>query len=38
MKSESDFVKFLEKIKTFDKNIIKGIGDDCAVLKFHPKT
>ena len=37
MKSESDFVKFLEKIKTFDKNIIKGIGDDCAVLKFHPK-
>ena len=37
MKSESDFVKFLEKIKTFDKNVIKGVGDDCAVLKFYSK-
>ena len=37
MKSETDFVNFLRKIKTFDKNIIKGIGDDCAIIKFNSK-
>ena len=37
MKSETDFVNFLRKIKTFDKNIIKGIGDDCAIIRFNSK-
>ncbi len=37
MKSEIDLVNFLRKIKTFDKNIIKGIGDDCAIIKFNSK-
>ena len=35
MKSELDFVSYLKKIKTFDKNIIEGIGDDCAIVKFN---
>ena len=34
MKSELDFVNYLKKIKTFNKNIIEGIGDDCAIVKF----
>ena len=25
MKSEQDFVNFLEKLKSYDKNIVKGI-------------
>ena len=37
MKSELDFINFLKKIKTFNKNIIKGIGDDCAIIKFNSK-
>ena len=37
MKSELDLIKYLEKIKTFDKKIIKGIGDDCAIVKFDAK-
>ena len=37
MKSELDLIKYLEKIKTFDKKIIKGIGDDCAIVKFDTK-
>ena len=37
MKSELDFVNYLKKIKTFDKNIIVGIGDDCAIVKFSSK-
>jgi len=37
MKSELDFVNFLKKIKTFNNSIIKGIGDDCAIVKFNSK-
>ena len=37
MKSELDFVRYLKKIKTFDRNIIKGIGDDCAIVKFNSR-
>ena len=37
MKSELDFVNYLKKIKTFNKNIIEGIGDDCAIVKFNSK-
>ena len=37
MKSEYDFVKYLEKMEIFHKNIIHGIGDDCAVLRFNNK-
>ena len=37
MKSELDFVNYLKKIRTFDKNIIEGIGDDCAIVKFNFK-
>ena len=37
MKSELDFIKYLEKIKTYDKKIVKGIGDDCAIVKFDTK-
>ena len=34
MKSEQDFVSFLEKLKSYDRNIIKGIGDDCSIIRF----
>ena len=34
MKSEQDFVTFLEKLKSYDRNIIKGIGDDCSIIRF----
>ena len=37
MKSEYDFLRYLEKIKIFHKNIVRGIGDDCAVLRFNNK-
>ena len=37
MKSELDFVNYLKKIKTFNKNIIEGIGDDCAIVKFSSR-
>ena len=37
MKSEQDFVNFLEKLKSYDKNIIKGIGDDCSIISFNSK-
>ena len=37
MKSELDFVNYLKKIKTFNKSIIQGIGDDCAIVKFNSK-
>ena len=37
MKSELDFVNYLKKIKTFNKNIIRGIGDDCAIVKFNSR-
>ncbi len=37
MKSEYDFVKYLEKIKISHKNVVHGIGDDCAVLRFNNK-
>ena len=37
MKSELDFVNYLKKIKTFNKNIIEGIGDDCAIIKFSSR-
>ena len=29
--------KVEEKIKTFNKNIIEGIGDDCAIVKFSSR-
>tara|TARA_B100001063_G_scaffold212456_1_gene211453 strand:- start:898 stop:1839 length:942 start_codon:yes stop_codon:yes gene_type:complete len=35
MKSEQDFVNFLGKLKTYDKKIIKGIGDDCSIISFN---
>ena len=34
MKSEQDFVTFLEKLKSYNRNIIKGIGDDCSIIRF----
>ena len=34
MKSEQDLVNYLKKIKTYNKDIITGIGDDCCVVKF----
>tara|TARA_Y100000389_G_scaffold109900_1_gene106995 strand:- start:823 stop:1767 length:945 start_codon:yes stop_codon:yes gene_type:complete len=37
MKSEQDFIKYLEKIKVYNKNIVKSIGDDCAIVKFDSK-
>ena len=37
MKSEQDFVNFLEKLKIYDKNIVKGIGDDCSIISFNSK-
>ena len=37
MKSEYDFLRYLEKIKIFHKNVVRGIGDDCAVLRFNNK-
>ena len=37
MKSELDFVNYLKKIKTYNRNIIEGIGDDCAIVKFSSK-
>ena len=37
MKSELDFVNYLKKIKTFNKNIIAGIGVDCAIVKFSSR-
>jgi thiamine-monophosphate kinase len=37
MKSEQDFVNFLEKLKSYDKNIVKGIGDDCSIISFNSK-
>lgn len=38
MKCEQDFVNFLEKLKSYNSSIIKGIGDDCSVLKFSNKS
>ena len=37
MKSEQDFISFLEKLKSYDKKIIKGIGDDCSIISFNNK-
>ena len=37
MKSELDLINYLQTMKTSNKNIINGIGDDCAVVKFHNK-
>ena len=34
MKSEQDFITFLEKLKSYNRKIIKGIGDDCSILRF----
>lgn len=34
MKSERDFIKYLTTMTFNQKNVIKGIGDDCSILKF----
>ncbi len=35
MKSEQDFVTFLEKLKSYDRKIIKGVGDDCSIIRLE---
>jgi thiamine-monophosphate kinase len=37
MKCEQDFVNFLQKLESYSGNILKGIGDDCSIVKFNNK-
>ena len=37
MKCEQDFVNFLEKLESYSGSILKGIGDDCSIVKFNNK-
>jgi thiamine-monophosphate kinase len=37
MKCEQDFVNFLENFTSSNNKIVKGIGDDCSVIKFDNK-
>ncbi len=34
MNSERDFINYLRNITSSKRNILKGIGDDCAIIKF----
>ena len=33
MNSERDFINYLRNITSSKRNILKGIGDDCAIIK-----
>jgi len=35
MNSELDLINYLKKLKTYDKKIFMGIGDDCSIIKFN---
>ena len=38
IKNESDLLKYIQKtINVKSQNVVKGIGDDCAVLKINEK-